>query len=61
MNGGRRRVSDAPRPPPEGARYLVLHCFTEVWRDDGERLAWESMGQYLDDIQLKLVPSAREE
>ena len=43
---------------PEGARYLVLHCFTERWRNDGERLVWESMGQYVDDIRLEVVPAA---
>lgn len=44
--------------PPEGARYLVLHCFTERWQDDGERLYWEPMGFYLDDIRLEILPTA---
>ena len=44
--------------PPEGARYLVLRCFAERWRDDGERLPFESMGHYVDDIRLDIVPEA---
>ena len=27
-------------------------------RRDGERLVWESMGQYVDDIRLEVVPAA---
>jgi len=43
--------------PPTGARYLVLHCFTERWQADGERLFWEPMGFYVDDIRLDILPT----
>jgi hypothetical protein len=37
------------------SRPALLH---ERWRNDGKRLAWESMGQYVDDIRLEVMPAA---